>query len=617
MLTAKNKSNANKPRAAVAATKDALSRAENMSINRAQRIFISAVAVLQFFYFWKIIRPELYFTAQEPVFFLDRYFYKTFTLYPAGLLDYGAAFLAHLNYVPWLGALMLALLNTGIILLFRAYLKKLISIDPLFLYALPLTALLLLHNSYFYSPVISLAVFLALGLAICHTLFSRAWARGIFFLIAGSAFYYLAGAALFIYGVLALIFEIVKMRSLILPLIIVMVSAVIPYLSGSRWFAVSLSQAFTYPILFQKTTAPSPLLLFAAMILTPALVWTAAKLLKPRFFTRPASLIIQAVVVTGLIFAIPLLTFDSSTRQFWRFDYFARTGEWQKVLQLCEKPYLKNQQVSLLVNRALCHTGKLANRMFNYQQPFGREGLFVLNDNAMSTALIRSDLYFDLGQYNAAKQWAHEATSVRGQTVWNLQRLALTYLIFGRNQAAEIYFLKLEKTLFHKKWAERFRPYWSGKADMQKDSFLAPLIANRVEKDFIALYNFPELDLPHLLEKNPRNRFALEYLMADWLLSKKLNRFVDELRKRQLLDRADLPRHYQEALIFYVAQSKDQAVDLKMIKPSQEIVEQFRRFQTLVSQHRGNLPNVRHLFEPEFRNTYWFYLIFHQAEKGA
>jgi hypothetical protein len=614
MSTSNKKQNVKKQKAAPAAESDVTSRKKSVSLGWAQGIFISALAVIQFFFLWKIIRPELYFTAQEPVFFLDRYFFKSFTLYPAGLLDYGAAFVAHLNYVPWLGALVLSLLNTGIVLFFRTYVKKLISTDPLFLYGLPLAVLLLLQNNYLHSPIINLALFLALGLAMCHTFFDRDWTRAAFFVIVGGVFYYAAGASLFIFGVLALLFEIVKKRNFILPLIYVIFTALVPYLSGSRWFAISLAQAFSYPVLSEKTVSPGPLLLYAAMMVTPLLAWAASKL---RFITRPLPLIIQAFVIAVVIFTIPLFTLDSSMKQFWQFNYLARTGEWQKVLQLCEKPYIKNQQVSWQINRALCHTGMLNNRMFFYQQPFGREGLFVLDDYAMSTALIRSDLYFDLGNYNAAKQWAHEATSVRGETMWNLQRLALTYLILGQNQAAEIYFKKLERTLFLKKWAERFRPYWSGKADMRRDSFLAPLLANRVDKDFVTFPTVPEQDLPHLLEKNPRNRFAFEYLMADLLLSKKISRFVDELRKRQLLDRPDLPRPYQEALLFYIAQSKDEAADLKTFKPNKEIVEQFRKFQLMVMQHRNDLQNVRSQFEAEFRQTYWFYIIFHQAEKGA
>ena len=584
------------------------------SAERIVAAFFAALALFQFFYFRLFIRTELYFTAQEPVFYLERYFFRSFLRYPAGLLNYLSAFIGHLGYVPWLGAGALALINTGVVLLFFVYLKRLIGASPPVLSALPLIPLMLMHNNYFHAATINLVLLVALSLACLYVMFERDAGRALFFVFAAVAFYFAAGATVFVFAVMAILFEWVKKRNTLLPVIYLLVVLLLPLISG-RLFAVASSEVWRNPLESQNEAAPKPWAVLIVWALTLLLAVIGGKFWQRRFWLRADSTAVQAALMLLIIFVVPLLKLNRDNRQFWLFNYHARMEQWPEVLQLCEKPYLKNTQVMIQINRALCHIGRLADRMFYYFQPFGREGLFVFDDYAVSTTLIRSDIYFDLGHYNAAKQWAHEAVSVRGETVWNMQRLALTYLISGQRPAAEIYFTKLEHSLFHRAWAKRYRPFWQGKAELRSDADLAPLVDNLVDRDFITFINHPEQDLPHLLAKNPRNRFAFDYLAADLLLSKKLKRFVAELRERRLLT-GRLPRHYQEALIFYISQTNDDEKELEAFLPDRRIVDDFRRFQTLVRQHRNNLPSAKSFFE-EFRQTYWYYLLFHQTEKGA
>ncbi len=580
-----------------------------------QAAFYGLLAIALFFYFWKAVRAQLYFNAQEPVFFLGSDFLRAHLDYPGGLLDYAAAFIAHLTYVPILGAAAFALLDTGLVLLFSAFLKRLNSHAPFFAAPLLLAPLLVLHNNYHFPPTIVLALAAATAAALGYTVIKSVSGRLGYTVAAATLLYYLAGNALFAYAVAVVIFEVTCSRRSLVPIAATVVLVfMLPYAAGARC-TIMPNRAFLFPLVPEKSAGYSPWMLYAVFAVLLLLAPLGAALWKKPFFGSRKAFFVQALPLTVLLLAAALFTLRTEERQFWMFDYYARKGLWRELLKLCERPYLRNKQVMLQINRALLQTGALGDRMFFYHQPFDREGLFVFDEYDVTTTLIRSDLYFDLGHYNAAKQWAHEALSVRGETVWNLQRLALCYLIFEQKDAAALFFRKLEKTLFHREWARRYRPFWSGAADVRSDRELAALIANRVERDFITFPNYPEQDLPHLLQKNPRNRAAFEYLMADLLLSKKLKRFVDELRSRRLLG-APLPLHYQEALLFYFAQSQDESDDLKEFKPSRETVEAFRRFQSMVRQHAGNLKAAEPAFARDFGSTYWYYLLFHPITKN-
>ncbi|MDZ7370845.1 MAG: DUF6057 family protein [candidate division KSB1 bacterium] len=578
-------------------------------------VWYASLLIFLFFYFWQIIRPELYFTAQEPVFYLDRYFLKNYFAYPGGFLDGFSAFLGNLCYQPLLGAFSLSLLLTATAALFSVYLYAIAPSTPRFLASLVLIPLLVLFSNYAFPPLVPAAVMTAMAAAAAHTRIRTNLGRVLFALLAGTVLYYAAGTALYLYALATAVFEVTR-KNVWPILILAVLCLLLPLAAGTRLFTISPHFAFTFPLLHYDEEHAVPYLLYITWAIALFVAVAGKRVWDKGIFIKPFSQIVQLLIFLAALSATAFAAFRADDRQFWQFSYFSRMGQWEKILKLCEKPYLKNQQVMLEINRALAQLGRLGDRMFYYRQPFGREGLFVLHDQDVSTLLIRSDLYFDMGHYNAARQWAHEAASVRGETIWNTQRLALCYLILGQNSAAELYFRRLEKSLFHRGWAKRYRPYWQGEKSLLSDRELAAAVANRVSQDFITLVLYPERDFPHLLRQNPRNRTALDYMFADLLLSKKLKAFTDEIIGRNLLTR-QMPRHYQQALIFYASQVRDLPPQLQAFRPDREVLNEFGRFQALARQHAGNLKAAQAEFEKQFGHTYWYYLVFHPLEKES
>ena len=101
--------------------------------------------------------------------------------------------------------------------------------------------------------------------------------------------------------------------------------------------------------------------------------------------------------------------------------------------------------------------------------------------------------------------------------------------------------------------------------------------------------------------------------MASLLLTKKLARFVQVIKG---FDYAKpLPRHYQEALLFYMLQMRDQEkFDKNNFEP--ETIRRFQAFVPLAQKSRENQETAKKDLREQFANTYWYYLLFHKEQSG-
>lgn len=105
-------------------------------------------------------------------------------------------------------------------------------------------------------------------------------------------------------------------------------------------------------------------------------------------------------------------------------------------------------------------------------------------------------------------------------------------------------------------------------------------------------------NLQYVLEHDPQNKMAYDYLMCDLLLSNNLPRFVDNLPLCKWLHPEGMPRVFDEALLVYQIGGND----IKGMQPSVETRGRFQQYAQLAQS--GNMP----LLQAQFGNTYWFYL---------
>jgi hypothetical protein len=269
---------------------------------------------------------------------------------------------------------------------------------------------------------------------------------------------------------------------------------------------------------------------------------------------------------------------------------------------------MQHEIVTYQLNRALYHTGRLSDEMFSYPQIYGIHGLFLSPEASYSARLQTSDLFFEMGHVNAALRWAHEAISMRGETPWNLLRVAQINLLKHGKAYTQICLNRLTKTLLFRGWAKRYQQDLD--SNRISDIKLQRIQSLMPTSDFIVAPDNPTADLKNLLMNNRRNKMAFEYLMAYYLLARQLGDLADNLYRLRDFDYPTIPRHYQEALLLYMLKIKKRDIDLYGYKISPSFIQRFNDFNLTLRKHRGDKEQARRELMNKHGNTYWYYVLY-------
>jgi len=146
-------------------------------------------------------------------------------------------------------------------------------------------------------------------------------------------------------------------------------------------------------------------------------------------------------------------------------------------------------------------------------------------------------------------------------------------------------------------------------ASLSDNEEVRRLRASRMATDFCEPVRSVEEDLLALLEVNPRNRMAFEYLMAVYLLDGRLDRVAENIHRLDDLGYEGLPRHYAEALAMYVAHGH--RLRLPETRPIghdtfQQLGRIIRQLNAAAEAGRSRREALMSL-ENEFGDTYFFY----------
>lgn len=285
-------------------------------------------------------------------------------------------------------------------------------------------------------------------------------------------------------------------------------------------------------------------------------------------------------------------------------DYLAN---WGKVLELSH-PDLHTGMFSVSYNLANAMQGELADRLMNYYQPAGL-GLFMpINEesNYLSTQLA-GEVWFQLGDMTMAEHATLLSMifSPQHRGVRAVQRLAEINLINGDEAAAMKYLRLLSQTLTYKKWAEERIPgkeSESVKKWLREKQGLLPL------QDTIRTSTTDIAKSLHLLlDANPNNRIARDYLLCFHLLMKDLPSFMKDYKQ---YCRAKPGRLYAEALLIQLYKEQATGKEIQDTGMAPDVVQAFNEYNYIHTQSKGN-PNA---LTGKFGKSYWFYYHFVQFQ---
>jgi hypothetical protein len=262
---------------------------------------------------------------------------------------------------------------------------------------------------------------------------------------------------------------------------------------------------------------------------------------------------------------------------------------WDKVLELSRKD-LHMVEASYCYNLAHAMKGDLGETLLNHSQSNANDLLLrVDTERSPFTNCLAGEAWFQLGNMTVAEQSAIISlqASPKHTGARFLKRLARVNLISGQDASAQKYLNLLSRTLFYGKWARKMLPGCQDEATRKE---LAEARSRMAITDFVHHSEVPGTILRGLLEANPSNRMARNYLLCYDLMRFDLEEFMKDYVPDMI------PAHlYHEAVLIWLNQ-EDEMTEENVAKygVSNETVNRLTRF------YRN--PDL-------YRTTYWYYYL--------
>ena len=295
------------------------------------------------------------------------------------------------------------------------------------------------------------------------------------------------------------------------------------------------------------------------------------------------------------------LSVDMTWKKILELDYESQQQNWPRVLVLSRDYALQNRIASYYTNLALSQTGLMGEWLFHFYQP-GPAGLFLPATQYSTPLMITfsNEAFFYLGDLNMAQHAAmlgmifspcHRSSRL-------VKRLAGIHIAIGDAPAAGKYLGLLEKTLFYRKWAVKSR-------ELQTVENI-PLREKIPSVDTIRLADDYITSLEILLQSNPENKTALDYLLCYHILNKDIPSFRQAYDKWFHHAHERIPGVYAQALIVSLFQEKADNEVLKKYNMTTSVIGDFMDY-TRTYEEAGGLSAP---LQERYGNTFWFYYHF-------
>lgn len=537
-------------------------------------------------------------------------------LLPGGFSMLVAEFLVQFFIRPYVGALVTAVLLTGVGVCTAGIVKRIAPVSGLFiLYVLPMLALLFMHFDFNYR-VQGTVCYLMMMALLCGYMRIR---NDLFRLVAGCVLvpvlFWLAGSITVLFAGMVCLFEGLR-KTPKWYISLIGVAEVLLLGVGTVYFSLMGEYRWVFgPDLYYHYTLHPKEIIYYSWICLP-LVFLIAFFVRnknslsgKKLFAGISCIAQLAMIAAVLWWGMPKYS-DAKTLKLKKLDYFARTEQWDKTIEEC-KGKLTNFLYMCHLNMALANKGELSDKMFNFDQR-GPQGLLVQWNKSENISCMLSDIYFTMGATASSQEMAFEGyvSAMEDGNPRMLKRLVQTNLIYGTYPVAEKYISILEKTYAYRDWAQSQRKYLYNDEVVESDPILGTRRRMLPDRNSLAMIKGLAGDLALFLEKGPANSAALQYLGAMYLLAKDLEGFkalVEKYYGTEFLP--VLPVHFQEAVIVMSEKEPDY---WKRFNVSETIVARFTDYKKQVLANRNNSA-IAGLLNRSYGNTYWFYFMFNDA----
>jgi hypothetical protein len=619
-------------------------------------------------YIWLIIEPRLIYNcfgnilSDAPIFVTGWQFLKNSLCLPGGFVMYVSGFLSQGFYYSWLGTVVIVLSALLICELSRRHLVAAGYTRSTVLTSFPAILLFLIYSRYKHPLPASLTV--SLGL-LSSLVFERLPLRrfilrtAVYCLIAAVVFWLTGAGGLLVFSLMTVIYAIFINKDLGLAALALPVGCAIIWGLASYLFLIPPQQAFLVLTPVSRVVIPGVetfsrvllIILYGFVPSSALLLFLGKKLFaktgqsrkirserqkRRKKYTvagqKPAGHLLTNLSLTrlkkpaALIFPVGLmllglyLSYEPMTKPFVLAHHYSLCKKWDRLLELGRTlPKGKtNVHFNHDVIRALYHTGRLPYDLFEF--PMTPHALFLTHEKKVSylTQLKLCDTYLELGQVNMAEKLASEILATKNNSGIAIEKLTWINIIkstgqlaMGQNRSARIYLNAMKKDLIYRSTADDllhamnngFTPEQAAYIDRIRSSML-PEGHPGTATDSV------EQMLKALLENNPRNKMAFEYLMTCYLLSGQVDNIAANVQRLVPLGYQTIPLLYEEAVLIHLG-SRGQKFDSEKFRISPHTIQRYNKFVKLRSTMQPyNQQVVLKQLIVEFGSSYFFYYTF-------
>lgn len=452
------------------------------------------------FLFWWLCHPFVLGLQEQNQLFLFTwdYLWERLSL-SGGLADWIAEFITQFNYIPWLGALLLAavfvLLQKSVKLACGKGNWEVLSFLP------PAVLLIYMGDHY---VMLCFAVALIIASLLCALY--RRYPNPVWAAMAIVTGYWLIGPAIYIFALFAAIRDKKWTSLLYLALTVAtVVGARLTYLQQYPWKSV------VNGINYYRMALEVPALQVVTAGITLIIPLVAGILPKPK---ATLNAIMAAGIVILAVFGVRS-SFDKDTYETIAYDQLVRQEKWGELIKRAEKRQPRSELQCVGLNLALFMEGRM-NEMPRFKQ-YGTRGLIMPNVRDYISNASSAEVFWRLGFVNESLRYAFDTqeslVNNRKSGRW-MSRMAEAQIVNGRYAVAEKYLDILSHSLFYRNWANDRRRYLNNDEAVNADKVYSYLKAVRLQEDF--LFYYPEMDkmLGKLYFTNQNNTMAAWYYQA-------------------------------------------------------------------------------------------------------
>jgi hypothetical protein len=314
---------------------------------------------------------------------------------------------------------------------------------------------------------------------------------------------------------------------------------------------------------------------------------------------------------------------NRDTRTFARTIYHVTNGQWEAILHektdsIFEDFPKKGGALQAFmvhaVDHALCRTGQIGDRLFTFpQKVFAYDPLLMLQ-NTLTGGYVHwvvvLELAMDLGMVNTAEKIAGEIMENMGPFPDIIYRRALIQIAKGNRDAAAVYLGKLTCMPFYRAEAKRLLHLLDNNDAFTSEPRIAAMRAYMDATDYFLFTVSYDAMLKRLLQSNPGNKMAYDYLMTFCIYNGQLDGLATLAPAAPAFGYAVLPRCWEEALYVNMAANAEQAPSEAFFSGlRQETMARFNGF-VRACLPLGNDSIAAAALAPAFGDSYFYFSIF-------